>query len=136
MLKVDQTLRIIMNGQLVLATTLLFCLPVYGAISLPQLKDDSLDPQPTQCCRAKGGVQYCDSSAGRYVCSDGDYSSCYCNRHAVMDLQKIQGCCLWQGGVLKKDPTSGLIVCNNGSVSEMCSAQDTIESKALGVSEW
>ncbi len=83
------------------------------------------------CCVAKGGINYCDSSAGRYVCNDGDYSSCYCTRHAVMDLQKIQGCCLWQGGVFKVEPSSGLVICNNGGVSEMCSIQYSIKSVML-----
>lgn len=76
------------------------------------------------CCKFKGGVQYCDSSAGRYVCYDGDYSPCYCTRHAVMNLQKIEGCCLWQGGVLTRDPRNGFVICNDGSVSEPCSIQD------------
>src|SRR6266700_3132276 len=31
------------------------------------------------CCSWHGGVSYCDSSAGRYVCNDGTYSpSCGC----------------------------------------------------------
>lgn len=83
------------------------------------------------CCNAKGGIQYCDSSAGRYVCSDGDYSSCYCTRNAVMDLQKIQGCCTWQGGVLKIEPGTGLVICNNGGISEMCSIQEPIKAVSL-----
>ena len=78
-------------------------------------------PVPTDgCCVSKGGIHYCDSSAGRYVCGDGDYSTCYCTRHAVMDLQKLQGCCIWQGGVLKKDDETGLVICNDGGVSEIC----------------
>jgi hypothetical protein len=81
-------------------------------------------PVPTKgCCQTKGGIHYCDGSAGRYVCGDGDYSSCYCNRHAVMELDKIQGCCLWQGGVFKTDEASGTIICNNGGVSLMCGLQ-------------
>lgn len=83
------------------------------------------------CCSAKGGIQYCDSSAGRYVCSDGDYSSCYCTRHAVMDLQKIQGCCVWQGGVMKIEPGTGLVICNDGGVSDVCSIQHPIKSVSL-----
>lgn len=82
-----------------------------------------------QCCQAMGGVQYCDSSAGRLVCNNGYYSSCYCNRHAVMDLEHIQGCCLWQGGVLDVDAT-GLVICNNGGVSESCSLSTPAESIA------
>lgn len=73
------------------------------------------------CCRKMGGVQYCDSSAGRYVCNNGRYSSCYCTRHAVMDMQAFPGCCMWQGGVFKFDELSGLMICNNGGVSEICS---------------
>ncbi|MDI9818564.1 MULTISPECIES: hypothetical protein [unclassified Legionella] len=75
------------------------------------------------CCGSMGGISYCDSSAGRYVCNNGYYSSCYCTRHAVMDLQLLQGCCLWQGGVLTVDPRTGAVVCHNGSVSEICSLQ-------------
>jgi hypothetical protein len=31
------------------------------------------------CCSYHGGVSYCDSSTGRYVCADGTYSpSCTC----------------------------------------------------------
>ena len=74
------------------------------------------------CCSGMGGIHYCDSSAGRFVCNSGDYSSCYCSRHAVMDLQKIAGCCLWQGGVMATD-MSGTVICNNGGTSEICSTQ-------------
>lgn len=80
------------------------------------------------CCNSMGGVKYCDSSAGRYVCSNGYYSACYCTRHAVMDLQKIQGCCLWKGGVLKQDQANGFVVCRDGSVSELCSLQISIKA--------
>lgn len=83
------------------------------------------------CCSASGGIQYCDSSAGRYVCANGDYSSCYCTRHAVMDLQKIKGCCLWQGGVMKIEPGTGIVICNNGGTSEMCRTQEPIKSVSL-----
>ena len=83
------------------------------------------------CCEDKGGIQYCDSSAGRYVCSDGDYSSCYCTRNAVMDLQRIRGCCLWQGGVMKIEEDTGLVICNNGGTSEMCRIQYTFGTVSL-----
>lgn len=73
------------------------------------------------CCSKMGGVSYCDSSAGRLVCKNGFYSACYCDRHAVMDLQLLKGCCLWQGGVLPTYDRSGAVVCNDGSVSEECS---------------
>lgn len=72
------------------------------------------------CCGGMGGVQYCDSSAGRMVCKNGEYSTCYCTPHAVMNLQELKGCCLWQGGVFKTDP-QGLVICNNGGVSAVCS---------------
>lgn len=84
------------------------------------------------CCGSMGGISYCDSSAGRYVCNNGFYSSCYCTRHAVMDLQKIEGCCLWQGGVLTIDPATGAVVCNNGGISEICSLQTPLQ----GTSTW
>ena len=83
------------------------------------------------CCAKMGGIQYCDSSTGRYVCNNGYYSSCYCTRHAVMDLQQIEGCCLWQGGVMLVNEV-GAVVCNNGSVSEICTLQTPTES----VSTW
>lgn len=75
------------------------------------------------CCNKMGGVNYCDSSAGRLVCNNGFYSACYCTRHAIMDLQLLSGCCLWHGGVLPTYDTSGLVVCNDGAVSEECSLQ-------------
>ncbi|WP_174901052.1 neurogenic locus notch [Legionella hackeliae] len=78
-----------------------------------------------------GGISYCDTSAGRYVCSNGYYSSCYCTRHAVMDLQKLQGCCLWQGGVLTVDDATGVVVCNNGGVSEVCSLQSPSQQVSI-----
>ncbi len=74
------------------------------------------------CCGGMGGVLYCDSSAGRKVCRNGEYSTCYCTRHAVMDLQKLSGCCLWQGGVFKVS-MQGFVICNNGGISEICSMQ-------------
>lgn len=80
----------------------------------------------SSCCNKMGGVNYCDSSAGRLVCNNGYYSTCYCTPHAVMDLQLLRGCCLWKGGVLPPSvhSPSGLVVCNDGSVSEECSAQN------------
>jgi len=74
------------------------------------------------CCNDMGGINYCDSSAGRYVCNNGYYSACYCTRHAVMDIQKMEGCCLWQGGVFRTDEL-GFVICNNGGISELCSGQ-------------
>ena len=70
-----------------------------------------------------GGINYCDSSAGRLVCQNGFYSACYCTRHAIMDLQYIKGCCLWNGGVVSTYDNSGSVVCNDGSISEECSLQ-------------
>lgn len=83
-----------------------------------------------ECCASMGGIQYCDSSAGRFVCKDGNYSSCYCTPHAIMDLQEVAGCCMWQGGVLAIDPT-GLVICNNGGVSEICSRQTPVKSVSI-----
>lgn len=82
------------------------------------------------CCNDMGGISYCDSSAGRYVCNNGYYSTCYCTRHAVMDIQKIAGCCLWQGGVFAIDAT-GLVLCNNGGISEICSIQNPPKSVSV-----
>lgn len=86
---------------------------------------------PDQCCVGKGSIQYCDSSAGRYVCGDGDYSSCYCTRHAIMDLQKVAGCCTWQGGVFKLDEYTHTVICNDGGISEVCSIYNPIKSVSL-----
>lgn len=74
------------------------------------------------CCSAQHGIQYCDSSTGRYVCRNGEYSSCYCTRHAVMNMQKFEGCCLWKGGVLRINPM-GIVVCRDGGFSELCSRE-------------
>jgi len=82
------------------------------------------------CCKQMGGIQYCDSSTGRYVCQNGYYSSCYCTRHAVMDLQRLSGCCFWQGGVLAIDPM-GLVICNDGGVSEICSLQNPVKKVSI-----
>lgn len=82
------------------------------------------------CCAGMGGISYCDSSAGRFICKSGEFSSCYCTRHAVMDLQKFEGCCMWQGGVMQIDP-KGLVICRNGGVSELCTRQDPKEAIAL-----
>jgi hypothetical protein len=79
------------------------------------------------CCNQMGGINYCDSSAGRLVCNNGFYSACYCTRHAVMDLQYLKGCCLWHGGVLPTRDGSGLIVCNDGWLSEECTLQNPEE---------
>lgn len=73
------------------------------------------------CCKHMGGVQYCDNSAGRYVCNNGYYSTCYCSRHAVMELEYLSGCCMWHNGVMAEEV--GLVICNDGSISEMCSLQ-------------
>ena len=76
------------------------------------------------CCARMGGISYCDSSAGRYVCQNGYYSSCYCTRHAIMDIQSIKGCCLWQGGVYAVN-LQGVVICADGKISEVCSIQNT-----------
>lgn len=106
---------------LYLITALFFC---------SQLQSQGVDTL-AQCCSNKGNIQYCDSSAGRYVCADGDYSACYCTRHAVMDLQKIQGCCTWQGGVFKIDDATHLVICNDGGISDVCSIYNPIKSVSL-----
>lgn len=93
-------------------------------------KDQNCLKTCDRCCDGMGGVQYCDSSAGRLVCNNGFYSSCYCNRHAVMDLKNIQGCCLWQGGVLETDEIENVVICKDGSVSELCTLQDINQSVA------
>lgn len=93
-------------------------------------KGKNCAPKCDLCCGGMGGIQYCDSSAGRYVCNNGFYSSCYCDRHAVMDIQNVQGCCIWQGGILNMDTDSGVVICNNGSISEICTIQSAPESVA------
>ena len=94
---------------------------IFFLINLIFLNADAACPT---CCKGMGGIRYCDSSAGIYFCQNGDYSSCYCTRHAVMDLQKIAGCCLWQGGVMLVNP-QGFVICNNGAVSELCSNNES-----------
>jgi hypothetical protein len=83
------------------------------------------------CCEGMGGISYCDSSGGRYVCNNGYYSSCYCTRHAVMDFQDLQGCCLWNGGVSPVLNLYGLVVCRDGTISELCSIQTVNQSSML-----
>jgi hypothetical protein len=86
--------------------------------------------QQTTCCEGdRGGISYCDASAGRYVCINGEYSSCYCTRHAVMDIQALAGCCLWHGGVMKS--AVNWVICRDGSLSEACSLQNPPPSPAL-----
>lgn len=112
----------IKQRQLFLTLTLVLTYPTYAQqFNLPC----------DHCCANRGCIQYCDASAGRFVCGDGEYSSCYCTRHAVMDLQKIQGCCLWQGGVFKIEDPSHLVICNDGSVSEICSIQFVPETASI-----
>lgn len=85
----------------------------------------------TACCGKMGGSSYCDSSAGRVVCNNGFYSACYCDRHAVMNLQLLKGCCLWHGGVLPTYNRSGLVVCNDGAISEECSGKGQENSSLI-----
>lgn len=85
-----------------------------------------------KCCDKMGGVQYCDSSAGRFVCNNGRYSSCYCTRRAVMNMQAFEGCCMWKGGVFKIDDRTGFVICNNGGVSPMCSLGNPVEEAVIG----
>ena len=73
------------------------------------------------CCADMGGVSYCDSSAGRIICKNGFFSTCYCTIHAVMDLQFLRGCCLWKGGIRSLYESNLGVLCNDGSISEECS---------------
>lgn len=67
------------------ATFLLLSSIAFFSIAKPLCVTDA-------CCGGHaGGISYCDSSSGRFVCNNGDYSVCYCTRHAVMDLQKLEG---------------------------------------------
>lgn len=111
--------------------TLLFVLSTFNVQARPNCEKTKNDLyfsscEKKVCCQSRGGISYCDSLAGRFVCQNGGYSTCYCTRHAVMDLQKIKGCCLWQGGVLKAEE-NGPVVCNNGAISETCSAYTAFE---------
>jgi len=101
---------------------LLYCLTstAYACFGWGSANQCPRDCGKETCCQKQGGISYCDSSAGRYVCKNGGYSSCYCTRHAVMDVQNVEGCCLWQGGVSKVS-TRGVVICNSGGISEMCS---------------
>ena len=96
---------------------------VYACFSSGQSCPRDCGKKKDTCCGGMGGISYCDSSAGRYVCQNGDYSVCYCTPHAVMDLQFIQGCCVWQGGV-KHVTIGGSVICRNGVEAEICSKQN------------
>lgn len=84
----------------------------------------------TASCPSDMTIYYCDSSAGRNVLTNGDYSSTYCTRHAVMNLQKLKGCCMWQGGV-EKINEKGVVQCRDGSISEICTLQVPHDKVAL-----
>jgi hypothetical protein len=86
-------------------------------------------PGCDSCCSEMGGINYCDSTSGRYICKNGYFSACYCTRHADIDLQNLSGCCLWEGGIAKRD-AKGRIHCRDGSISELCSLQNPVESIA------
>ncbi|MDF1684534.1 MAG: neurogenic locus notch [Legionellaceae bacterium] len=88
------------------------------------------------CCDDMGGIQYCDSSAGRYVCQNGRYSSCYCTRRAIMNMQAFEGCCMWKGGVLRVDDRTGYVICNNGGVSPMCTLGNPEQEAVIGRQEF
>lgn len=75
------------------------------------------------------GIHYCDSSAGRYVLENSDFSSQYCTRHAVMNMDKFEGCCTWHGGVAKA--TQIEVICNDGSKSELCALQIPHDNAAI-----
>jgi hypothetical protein len=106
-----------------LLTMACFLLSIESSMAKPLCANDSC------CSGGAGGISYCDSSAGRYVCRNGDYSACYCTRHAVMGLEKLAGCCLWEGGVLKVDGF-GTVICNSGAISEICGLQSPPEKIA------
>jgi len=91
----------------------------YGCMSPPDIQCINCNPDP--CCGKMGGINYCDSSSGRYVCNNGFNSSCYCTRHAVMDLQHVEGCCLWQGGVAEDNPEDK-VICRDGRISLVCTS--------------
>jgi hypothetical protein len=64
-------------------------------------------------------ILYCDTSAGRSVLDNGDYSKTYCRWIAVMDLQSVNTCCTWKGGVMLVK--QGKVICGDGSLSTVCS---------------
>lgn len=82
----------------------------------------------SNCC-AGSGISYCDSSLGHYVCRNGDYSTCYCDRHAIMAMDRFKGCCMWHGGVFKVNGY-GAVICNDNTVSELCSSHNAPEKIA------
>ncbi|HHF7367050.1 TPA: neurogenic locus notch [Legionella bozemanae] len=98
----------------------LFCISILSLLISPSYAATT-QFLPSGCCSQMGGISYCDSSAGRLVCKNGFYSTCYCTPHAVMDLNLFRGCCLWKGGVVSTYSITGFVVCNDGSVSEECS---------------
>lgn len=110
---------------LFLLSTLLF--PSYeafaGTCGSPGSPCCKKDCRYESCCGGMGGINYCDSTAGRLVCNNGYYSSCYCTTHAVMDLQLLKGCCLWRGGIMAIDAL-GVVVCRDGSISEECTTSN------------
>lgn len=86
-----------------------------------------------KCCKDQcdsKNFHYCDSSAGRYINKNGDFSPCFCTKRAVMALQGADGCCLWQGGVLKVAP-NGTVICNNGVISETCTRQNALNQSSF-----
>lgn len=83
-----------------------------------------------QCCVGYGGINYADSSSGRYVCNNGYVSQCYSTRHAIMDMQKFKGCCIWEGGILKIT-MKGEVICRDGHVSELCTQANAKDAVAV-----
>ncbi len=115
--------------------SLFFSVPSLGSgcfPSLPSMPKCSKNCDTNACCKGMGGVNYCDSSAGRLVCNNGFYSSCYCTRHAVMDMQHVQGCCLWQGGV-KAITNQQIVLCRDGGYSEECSTMLLTNKQNMGI---
>lgn len=117
-----------------------FLLVLFSSVPFYAQADGCLPSLPTvhcsknceinRCCDKMGGVSYCDRTAGRYVCHNGAYSTCYCTQHAIMDLQTVNGCCLWHGGVLSVTPEK-IVLCNDGSVSEECSILNQFVDKTV-----
>lgn len=101
-----------------------------GGCAPPRHTNKSCCRPKNDCCANMGGVNYCDSSAGRLVCNNGYYSACYCTRHAVMNIQRIEGCCLWHGGV-ETVPETGIVACRDGTISESCTSQLPVHINAL-----
>lgn len=90
-----------------------------------------LIPTLAICCDNDTSVRYCDTSAGFNVLQNGDYANSYCTRHAVMNLQKLEGLCLWRGGVAQITERKE-VICNDGTVSEISSLEQMVYQEGVG----